>query len=113
MAGSGAGREAESMNMKSIRTYIKQKRRVRQIKTSFKKVSKAQIKHVKARSKRVAVEFRISATQKINGQQFRAWDFVTNRRTALSIAAEKREDGYLARVTPETKGYAIWIRTKA
>ena len=67
---------------------------------------------MKARSKRVAVEFGISATRRFDGQQFRAWDFVTNRRTADSIAAEKREDEYLARVTPANKGYAIWIREK-
>lgn len=98
--------------MTGIKEYIKQKQRVRRVKKSFRKLSKAQAKLMKARSKRVAAEFGISATRRIGGQQFRAWDFVTNRRAADRIAAEKREDVYLARVIPENRGYAIWIREK-
>ena len=99
--------------MTGIIKYIKQKQRVRRVKKSFRKLATSQAKLMKARSKRVAVEFGISATRRIGGQQFRVWDFVTNRRKADRIAAEKREDGYLARVILENKGYAIWIRGKS
>jgi len=87
----------------------------RTVKKSINRLEKSKIKRIKARSKRVGVEFRIPSKRIFEGKEYRIFDWKISLPAAKKIAKELREDDYKSRVAEQCsgdgrKGWGIYIR---
>ena len=87
----------------------------RKLKKSKERLERAVIKRIKARSSRVAVEFRIPSKRKFDGIEFRVFDWKTSKSTAEKIAKEQRKESYKIRIIEQKsgdgrKGWSIYIQ---
>ena len=100
------------MILKNIKTRYKARQATKRVKTSITKRQKAVRKRIRARGKRVGVEFRVAATRKFDGILYYVYDFVTSKHAANLLKNEQHSEGNHVRVIVVKGGYAIYIRPK-
>ena len=98
--------------LKNIKARYKARQNKKRVKASVTKRQKAVHKRIRARSKRVGVEFRVAATRKFDGTLYYAYDFVTSKHAADQLKNEQHLDGNHARVIAVKGGYAVYIRPR-
>ena len=87
----------------------------RKLKKSMERIKKSDTKKIKARSKRIAIEFKIPSKRIFNGREYRTVNWKTLLSAAKKVAKEQREAGYNTRLAEQwsgdgKKGWAIYIR---
>ena len=93
----------------------------RKLKKNKERLEKSEMKKIKTRSSRVAIEFKIPSKHIFDGKEYRTFDWKTSISAAKKVAKEQREAGYKALFAEQwsdtkykggygRKGWAVYIR---